>query len=324
MFQIVFLCICFQVLVRHPAVSFAEAVEVYNYVLLSLSGIFIIANIVYIITLYRTARLTELLMLCFLISLLCALLFYAIGVVSSIGGQIHVIACEAIAAMLQFFFLSTMTWISIFAYSITHAVFANKLISSDCKKFKFYVVYGLGAPSALTLVAVMLSQISQFGIQVYQHGPDCFLENQYVRLATFLIPIYMMITSNVIMTILCVQKIVRSGSIQSSERDRKIKKTITILKLTICLGSGYILLFFAYMGTDQTLWTVFKIFVEIQGVLVVCANIINLKCLKSIPTHNKRIIMQWRPIKPASAGRVTTGVIYLSRVNTSETSLGSG
>ena len=306
---------------RHPTDSSTKEVQFYNYALLSLSGIFIIANIVYIITRYRRARLTELLMLCFLISLLCALLFYAIGVVSSLGGQIHVMACEAIAALLQFFFLSTMTWASAFAYNVTNAVFANQLISNSCKTFKYYAMYGLGTPFLLTLITAVLSQISQFDIQVYQHwslSTDCFLHNENVRLALFLIPIYMMITANVIMTILCIQKIVRSGSIQSSETDRNMKKTVTILKLTICLGSGYILLFFAYMGTDQTLWTVFNIFVEIQGVLVVCANITSWSCLSRMCYGTRRPA----PMTPLTEIRVINRS-HRRESNTSDTSLGS-
>ena len=219
-------------------------------------------------------------MIALLSSLFGALLCFAFLFVPA--GQ-DIAGCKAVAALVQFFFLATLTWSNSMAISIIRKLYTLEMTSDSKKQFIFYSLYSFGFPFACTIITFILStfHISTFEDEVYQTESNCFLAEKIVISVLFLVPAYLLIISNFIIGIVVMVRVARSGRIGASQDKNKLKKNaITCFKVSACLGIGWILLLITIY--DSSFNTVMQIFIELQGLLIVISNIIGWNCLTTV------------------------------------------
>ena len=281
----------------------------YDYVLLSLSLLCILVYSVYmVITGWKTMKTPELMMLSLLISLFGALITFSVAnLPSGIG-------CRVLAAMQQFLFLSSLFWSSAIGINITLTIFALRSVSTTRKKYFPYCIYSLGVPLLLVLIT--------YGLSVaHQDNPDfkvyrktfCFLQQSEVLYGLFLVPIYLVVGSNLILCILCMVRVQRSMSIASNDKDRWKKNVITCIKLSITFGISWLLLFIFTASPDTVeLEIMMQVFIEIQGVLIVFANVLSWKCLNKVQTLFKSDLSTTQPLSSSSSATKPTELTHLS------------
>jgi len=252
-------------------------------VLISLSVGSILTYIVWICYRVNRIKFATLVTLSVLVTFLGSTLCYALSTVPA--GKDYV-GCEAISALYQFFFLSSIAWTNSLAGDITVTIFSYRVQSKPLKRYFKFAVYGFGFPLLLTLITVLLSEgqkaerILVFAERVYRQEDICFLQEVIIVYSMFLGPIYFLILVNIILCVLAIQKIMRSGNISNSDKNKFKKKIISCFKLSLCLGLGWIFLFGALVM--PSLWPALQIFVESQGMLVVLGDIINWNCINRL------------------------------------------
>ena len=281
----------------------------YDYVLLSLSLLCILVYSTYMmITGWKTMKTPELMMLSLLISLFGVLITFSVAnLPSGIG-------CRVLAAMQQFLFLSSLFWSSAIGINITHSIFTIRSVSTTRKKYFFYCIYSLGVPLLLVLITYGLSVAHQDNpdFKVYRET-FCFLQQSEVIYGLFLVPIYLLVGSNLILCILCMVRVQRSMSIASNDKDRWKKNVITCIKLSITFGISWLLLFIFTASPDTVeLEIMMQVFIEIQGVLVVFANVLSWKCLNKVQTLFKSDLSTTQPLSSSSSATKPTELTHLS------------
>lgn len=231
-----------------------------------------------------------------LITLFGGLLCFALVAVAA--GK-DTVGCQVLAAITQFFFLSSITWSNAIAISIVRSVSTMRLTTSKSNKSMIlYSIYAIGFPIVCVFITYALStlEIPSFSNSVYSYKPVCFLYERTTIFALFLVPIYLLIGVNVILGITAITIVAKSGSIGITRDKNKIKKNIiTGFKISCCLGLGWVLLFAATFY--QPIFYVFQVFVEVQGLFVVLANAIGWTCISNVK--------QWVCSKSTAASAVS-------------------
>lgn len=253
----------------------------HDYTLIAISLISITGYVIFLVLKRRKLHnLPDQMMLALLITLFGGLVCFALIAVPAGRDSI---GCRMLAAVTQFLFLSSLTWSNSIAISITRSLFTMRLISKSKKSIIIYTMYSLGFPLLCVLITFGLStvDIATFNAPVYRNRPVCFLHEQITMYTLFLVPIYLLIGANIILGMLVIAKVAGSGRIGSTKDKNKLKKNvITCFKISCSLGLGWVFLFAATFY--DPLFDVFQVFIEIQGLLVVLANVVGWKCLNKV------------------------------------------
>ncbi|XP_067947983.1 uncharacterized protein [Watersipora subatra] len=252
-----------------------------DYIFLTTSLVAIFGYLVYLcLTKKRSWHLADKMIIALLFSLLGALTCFAMSM-TPVGQQKY--ACSFLAGLTQFFFLSTLTWSSSMAMSIFKSLSRLRARCHSTKVFSYYALYSFGVPSCCTIIAHILSRldIDALNGQVYQTKSICFLGHKFVLYPLFLLPIYILIISNVSIAIVVMSKVAKSGHIGASQdKFRTQKNILSCVKVSLCLGLGWIFLFVASLW--DVFWPIMQAFVELQGVLLVISNLFTWNCIQKI------------------------------------------
>jgi len=234
-------------------------------------------------------------MICLLLSLFMAILCFILITVPAGRDRIR---CQALAALVQYFFLASSMWSNAMAFNIRKTLYAMSLSASRRSKLKFYVPYAMGCPLVCVLVAVTLSrcEIKAFDHPVHREVFVCFLHEKITLYATFLI--YAAIAVYVILGVIAIARGAQSGGLTTFDKHRRQKNVITGIKLSLCLGLGWAFLFIAKITEDIDWYTYMQIFVELQGVLVVLANLLSWNCIISAKTWTTSFFSTRQPLLP--------------------------
>ena len=253
----------------------------YDYILIGLSLAAILGYLIYVLIAKKKAfSLPDKLMISLLISLFGALICFAF--VTTPSGR-DMVGCKVLAALTQFFFLSSLTWSNSMAISIVRKVHTLQRSSKSNTPFILYSLYSFGLPFICTVVTFILSklQIQAFTENVYEVEVICFLGETIIIYSLFLAPAYILIITNFIIGITLMVKVSRSGRIGASQDKNRLKKNIiTCFKVSACLGFSWAWLFVTTFYED--LFPVMQVFIELQGLLIVVANLLSWKCLNSV------------------------------------------
>ena len=231
---------------------------------------------------WKETTTSQLMMISLLITLGLSLVVFFLSVI--MAGEDRT-ACWVIAAVNQFLFLATFTWTNSLAIDVTYTIFSFVSNSMSKARFVAYFFYSFGFPLLLTLITFLLHEVQEdleLSRTVYRENYLCFLNDGTIIYWLFLAPICVLVFVNIVLCIVCMVRVTRKLEIASNDRDRAKKNAITCIKLSVCLGLGWILLYVSLVVEE--FWPVVLKFIELQGVLVVTANIIGWDCVKKITT----------------------------------------
>jgi len=141
--------------------------SIHDYILTATSLLAIAAYVIHQLVKTKKLNLPEIMMTCLLLSLFMAIVCFILIKVPAGRDRI---GCQALAAIVQYFFLSSSMWSNAMAYDITKTLRAMSVSSQSVSRLKFYVPYAMGCPLVCVLVAVTLSQfeITAFNHPVYR------------------------------------------------------------------------------------------------------------------------------------------------------------
>ena len=282
---------------RNPGPSLA----VYDYILAAASLLSVTLYIIYLLVRKRKLHLPDAMMICLLVSLFMAILCFMLITVPVGRDRI---GCKALAGLIQYFFLASSLWGNAMAFSIIKTLFSMSLDHAQPSKLKFYTLYAMGCPLICIIVAVALSkfEIKAFTHPVYRQDFICFLHERITLYATFLIPLYASIAVNVIIATIAIIRVVQSGGSATIDKSRRQRNLITAIKLSVCLGVGWVFLFIAAATGDAGWYLYMQIFVELQGVLVVLANLLHWSCLTAVKSWTESIRVSILPTHSTTGG----------------------
>ena len=235
---------------------------------------------------WKKTTVNNLMMISLLFTLFTSLVFFSVSTIPA-GGDMT--ACRAIAAMNQFLFLATFTWTNALAIDITYTIYSFGSKSKAKLRYIGYLLYALGLPLLLTLITFGLHEEQanlNLSRTVYRENYLCFLNDSTVIYSLFLAPMYFLIFINIILCIACILRVTRKIEIASNDKDRTKKNVITCIKLSTCLGLGWVLLYVSLVFEE--VWPIVLAFIELQGVFIVTANMIGWDCIKKIKSATER------------------------------------
>jgi len=253
----------------------------HDYVLGAISLVSIIGYFGYLLKKRKRIKLPDALMIGLLASLFMGILCF--NLVHLPAGT-DKIGCEAVAALVQYFFLASTMWSNCLAFSITRSLYTMSLGSQSLSKLKFYALYALGIPLICVLVTTVLSRfnIDVFKQPIYRLQFICLLQEEIIMYGLFLIPYYISVGANLALSTATMVKVVQSGrSNLAYDRNRKQKNLITGIKLALCLGLAWLFSIVA-MTTKDFGWLMYMhIFVELQGIFVVFSHFLSWNCIRT-------------------------------------------
>ena len=275
----------------------------HDYVLIALSLLCILVYSSYIIIRDRKRMKTpELMMLSLLITLFGALVAFSIANIPTGLG------CRVLTAMIQFLFLSVLFWSSAIGINITYTIYRMRPVSSSFKKYLRCCVYTQGIPLLLVLITFGLSEAykDDSDFKVYREGQFCFIQQEEVIYGLFLGPVYFAVLSNISLCVACIIKVQKSMGVAAHDKNRWKKNVITCFKLSATLGVSWIfLLFITAFPYNGVLADIFQIVIELQGVLVVAANVLSWKCFTKAQTSYKSRFSNDKSTVSTSNGKST-------------------
>lgn len=249
--------------------------KLYHYVLIGLS---ILSVFVYIIVnrARKQMNATTNFITCSMVALVGALVsFSLINVIQS-----ETTACHVIAGLSQYFFLAVQTWTNALAIWMFIGLSRIALVAQQGRStFLKYSLYAWLLPLMFVAAAVVLHYVQYPPLTPVFSAHICFMAGGWVRLALFTGPIYVLVFVNLIMCIATVTVILRSGrDISRSEKQRRLKSMIIIVKLQATYGIHWVLLYLAEIAGPQqrALWEILTVFVALQGVLVMSVQTLSL------------------------------------------------
>jgi len=261
---------------------FEPTLTIHDFVLGTISLVSIIGYFGYSLKKRKRIKLPDALMIGLLASLFMGILCFMLVQVPLGTDKI---GCEAVAALVQYFFLASTMWSNCLAFSITRSLYTMSLGSQSLSKLKFYALYALGIPLICVLVTTALSKLNIEGVNpadVHKSSIFCFLQEEITMYGAFLIPFYISIAANMALSTATMVKVVQSGRTNLAyDRNRRQKNLITAFKLALCLGLGWGFLIVAMATKDPGWFMYMHIFVELQGALVVCSTFLSWDCMRS-------------------------------------------
>jgi len=206
------------------------------------------------------------------------------------------------------------------AFNITRTLYSLSLSASRLSKLKFYIPYAMGCPLVCVLVAATLSryEIEAFKHPVYGEVSLCFLHERITLYATFLVPIYTAIAVNVILAVASIVRVTHNDSPATFDKHHSGKNLITGIKLSLCLGLGWVFLFIATATGDNNWYICMQIFVELQGVLVVLANLLSWKCINGLKSWTESHVFSLPP-RSSSGETASTNIPLQGTYGTTRT-----
>ncbi|KAF6027840.1 hypothetical protein EB796_013872 [Bugula neritina] len=244
----------------------------HEYVFSSFSIFFVLIYVIYYFTKSKRT-LTGDFVVSSMITVMCAILFYCL-----IKKKYSFISCRVIASSGQYFFIALHTWTNAIGILMIKGISSFKLASqSSRKKYAYYAAYAWLTPLIFVIIAYSVDAAKPHNLYPVFSDQFCFIPRGRIRLLLVTGPIYLLVVVNITMCIIASVIVAKSGNkIAIDDKQRTLKKVITIVKLQVIFGlEWFLLLFTEIKGPHQTgLWIALNVLGTSQGVLAVLAQLI--------------------------------------------------
>ena len=254
-------------------------IEIQDYILSALSIVAIFAYLIHY-AIKGEKTLTSYFVVSSLCTLVAALLCYCFVNQANPGTT----KCTLIASLNQYLMLCTHSWTNSLAIWMYRGITRVRLVHDqrNAKLYVYYALYAWLAPLPFVVLAHIMHHVEPDGLYPVFSVYICFINSGWVRFLLFTGPIYLLVCINVILCIVAIVKVSRSGhGVVTKDKRLVIRKIITISKLTIVFGFHWFLMFFTLWDSDdkQVLWKILGVFISLQGVLVVLSQLVNVEAL---------------------------------------------
>jgi len=230
----------------------------------------------------------------------------------------NLIGCKVIAGLIQFFYISTVTWSNVIGINIYRMVITVTAADrSDKKSLLLYGVYAFGIPLGLTVAAGIVDALNASSLPIYRTSGLCFLNSGNIPylLGLFLVPIYAGSLIGIICGSLSMGQVMKSPIISSNDEHRSKRNALTCIKMALVLGFTWVLFPFLLIEPTNSPAAIgysrfVMVILDLQGLFVVIATVVTWSCLRRCQTETSTLSQQ--PFK-GSSSQVLTEMTRLSQ-----------
>lgn len=202
------------------------------------------------------------------IALLAALLMFVFGTQNVAKIELQE-TCKALAAILHYFLLSSIVWMSIQAYNLYQDI-VKVFDTSTITQTEFMIrvgVIGWVVP-ALVVVATGLAKSTSYGVIAIGNNTDtskCWMEEESYY-GAFLAPVLLLMLLNTVAFIVVMREILKIP--RKQEKSQKMAHFRASLSIFVLLGLNWIFAGLAATDTSLVFWYLFTITCSFQGFLI--------------------------------------------------------
>ena len=210
--------------------------------------------------------------------ILCICLFLAQSVYQFGAGQTNLPkwACTLVGATSHFLWLTALLSMNICSVHIYLTFSKNQKLSAKCdqKQTIIYVIYIVLASLGFVFVNIIVSLIDSFGKDIGYGGSLCYISSNLMQSITFLLPISVVLVSNIALFVVVVIKINR---IKEAIANTKMERNYLLIyaRLSSLTGITWIIGLFQVLMKHEFLEYLFIIFNASQGVFIMVAFVVN-------------------------------------------------
>jgi hypothetical protein len=228
-----------------------------------------------------------------LMNLCTTLIFSQLLFLSAIDKTSNAQTCEIIAIVLHFFWLSTFFWMNAIAFDMMWTFTMKLPLIRNAVHYKtllHYALYAYGVPGGIVGVSVILERSELFSIGYRPTPgytkPNCWLSEREGVLYAFIVPVGLLITSNVIFftitsfSIFWTRKIVH----QAKKDPKHRREFLLYIRLFSLMGFTWIIGFIGVFYGHVIIWCLFDMFNSLIGIYIGLSFAVN-----------KRVLAMWRP-----------------------------
>ena len=243
-----------------------------------LSGISVLVVIIFVVHYFVKQRktLTSKYVVSSLISLIPALVSFCLTNTFTNKST----ACMAIATITQYFMISVHSWTCALALWMVRGLTQLRLVQDTGPKvYLKYALFAWLSPIPFIAASLLLDKYPYDPLYPVYSKYFCFIADGRIRVVVFTGPIYLIILINVLLCIVAITKVMKSGKkVSQADKRRTKKKIMTIVKLQVVFGLHWVLIFFTEIKGPHVpyIWAVLNTLVTLQGVIVVLTRIIDI------------------------------------------------
>ena len=210
--------------------------------------------------------------------ILCICLLLAQSVYQFGAGQTNLPkwACSLVGAMSHFLWLTALFAMNICSVHIYLTFSKNRKLSAkyDCKKTTIYVTYIVLASLGFVLVNIIVSLFDSYGKDIGYGGNLCYISSNLMQSITFLLPLSVLLVSNIVLFVVVVFKINRiKVAIEKTKKERNF--LLIYARLSSLTGITWIIGLFQVLIEHDIFEYLFIILNASQGVFIMVAFVIN-------------------------------------------------
>ena len=223
--------------------------------------------------------------------ILCICLLLAQSVYQFGAGQTNLPkwTCALVGAISHFLWLTALFAMNICSVHIYLTFSKNRKLSAkyDCKQTTIYITYIVVASLAFVLVNIIVSLFDSYGNDIGYGGNLCYISSNLMQSITFLLPLSVLLVSNIALFVVVVFKINRiKEAIEKTKKERNF--LLIYARLSSLTGITWIIGLFQVLIEHDIFEYLFIILNASQGVFIMVAFVVNkpigsLLCPKKTP-----------------------------------------
>ena len=187
--------------------------------------------------------------------------------------------CASVAILLQYFFLSQFSWMSIMSFEMTRTFYeAFKLRPTETKRVKrnllvSYLFIGWGAPLIITVVTIIVNYTTDglvlYGVQKDGTLGSCWINHLESSVVAFIVPLVLSLLFNsVAFTITMVFICIAAHSQVKLHKDKNIPYIRLTLAVFSISGLTWLFGLLAIFSSAAWSWYPFIVFNTLQGLFI--------------------------------------------------------
>ena len=185
-------------------------------------------------------------------------------------------ACVLIGAISHFLWLTALFSMNICSVHIYLTFSKNRKLSAtyDRKQTSIYVAYIVFVPLGFVLINIIVSLIDSHGQDIGYGGSLCYISSNLMQSITFLLPLLVLLISNIVLFVVVVIKINRiKEAVEKTKKERNF--LLIYARLSSLTGITWIFGLFQVLIKHDIFEYLFIIFNASQGVFIMIAFVVN-------------------------------------------------
>ncbi|KAK6191790.1 hypothetical protein SNE40_003383 [Patella caerulea] len=187
------------------------------------------------------------------------------------------IACIIMGITIHYFWLSMVFWMNVCSYHMFKVFVLHKLVrvvvSNGFKQMLIYLVYANGTPILITVAVIVSNYVLSGGTSYGYGGNTCYLSTAELILYSFVLPLSLVILTNIIffaLTVITIHRVKQSGK-QTGDRNNIIIYT----KLSVVTGCFWLFAILSNVVTSPALDYLSIILNSSQGIFLCWSFLLN-------------------------------------------------